>query len=288
MLTQQSLKEQFPFDLVVVVSPHPDDSCIAVGGFLYRLAKEKPGCKVHVFVMTSGYRGVTDQYLRSLLASPEGSSIFSKGEANQGLSLLQKKEASPPTPEERHILIDMKVKIRRHEAEEEAKILSFIPHFMNLKIYDERTLLDEDRKRFLEELKKVHSEGKRHLIIYPSINDAHQTHILCMQLALDVVESNYPKAYEKWAYESPWARIHGRADIIIPLSEETLRKKVEATQVHRSQVSRTPYGDLVEGIAIRNAAVLSELLGTFSPEKAYSLGKYAEVLTKRSDRIIYL
>lgn len=286
MNREQSLKQHFPYDVVAVVSPHPDDSCIAVGGLLARLAQEKPECAVHVLVMTSGYRGVSDQYVSTLLQqSPPGP--FSPEEARQGLSLVEAKKTSPLSPQQAQALEEFKTRIRRAEVEEEARVLSFTPHFLNLELYDQHSLADRDRASVGAALKKIHSSGSKRLLIHPGAHDAHDTHKLCSQLAVEVMNNRFPGQFERWAYESPWTQIHVRADIVVPVPEPAFQKKLEATRAHRSQGERNSYDTLVESLAIRNAAVMSELLGSFNISAAYNLGKYAELMARQSDRVIY-
>ncbi len=288
MLVEQSLGKQFPYDLVIVVSPHPDDSCIAIGGLLYRLAHERPGCTVHVLVMTSGYRGVTDRYLQRFLEQKASTAAVPEADVRRGLTLLAKKAAEPLSPPERQALIEIKTRIRESEVAEESRLLSFKPHFLRLNIYDEHAITEEDQRRFIEVLESLHLQGRNRLLIHPGLYDAHHTHRLCSQLTRDVLDLRYPKLYERWTYESPWTQFHVRSDVIVPLSEAAFGAKVQATNAHRSQTERTPYGSLVEGIAVRNAAVMSELLGSFNVNQTYNLGKYAELLARQNDRIVYV
>jgi len=289
MLIEQPLGKQFPYDVVIVVSPHPDDSCIAVGGLLYRLSHERPSCQVHVLVMTSGYRGVTDQYLKRYLDARAEASIASEGEeVRHGLQLLSRKPSEPLSPQERQQLVDLKTKIREEEVAEESRVLSFTPHYLRLNIYEEHAITEQDQARFIQVLDVLHTQGQNRLLIHPGIYDAHQTHRLCSQLARDVLDLRYPKLYERWTYESPWTQFHVRSDIIVPLSESAFSAKVLATNAHRSQTERTPYGNLVEGIAVRNAAVMSEILGSFNVNHAYPLGRYVELLARQNDRIVFV
>ena len=224
MLITQTLGKEFPYDLVLVISPHPDDSCIAVGGLLWRLAQEKPECLVHVLVMTSGYRGVTDQYLSHCLRGQTESKPLSTEEIQRCTKLLDQKEREHLAAQERHELAGLKSKIRKLEVEDEAKILSFTPHFLDLDIYEEHAITEKDRQRTLDLLSKLHSTGKSRLLIHSGLFDMHYTHRMCSQLARDVVDTHFPRAYERWAYESPWTPIHARADVLFPLSEVAFRK----------------------------------------------------------------
>ena len=288
MLLEHRLGREFPYDSVVVVSPHPDDSCIAAGGLLFRLSRENPRCRVHVIVMTSGHRGVTDEYLHTVLARSEVPATLSPKDRKRGLSLLNKKKRRRISIEEHHELSEMKARIRRHEVDEESRILCFTPHYLNLSIYDRHSVTEADRRRLSSTLKRINAEGRRHLLIHPGSYDIHETHRLCSHLIRNVIDSLYPEVYERWAYESPWTQVHIRSDIIVPLSDDALAHKIRATCVHRSQTDRTPYARLVEGNATMNAAVLSEILSSFDANHACRLGKHAEVFARQNDRTVYV
>jgi len=255
---------------------------------MYRLVKGNPKCRVHVLVMTSGHRGVTDRYLKSFLRGLKVNTNFPRKEIKEGLRLLNKKRNTPLNPKDQHFLLGLKTKIRRCEVKDEAKILSFTPHYLNLSIYDEHTITRNDHEHLFRVLSKLHHTGQSRLVIYPGMYDMHQTHTLCSQLTREVIDEHYPKMYERWTYESPWTQLHARSDVIIPLSEKALAEKIKATKAHKSQIERTPYDNLVEGVAVRNAAVLSETIGSFNVKKDYHLGKYVEVFARQSDRIIYV
>ena len=93
--------------------------------------------------------------------------------------------------------------------------------------------------------------------------------------------------WEQWAYDSPWSPMMPRPDVVVPLAKDALEAKVEATNCHRSQLDRTPYAGIVEGTAVKTAAVLSESLGAFDLSRALDLGPYAEVFENMTDSVVF-
>ena len=288
MNTRQKLIEEFPYHMVAVISPHPDDSCIAAGGLLYRLSKELEGrCQTHVLVMTSGYRGVTEAYLRKIAETQAETLGWSPEQAQRIVSLLEAKHADGVPGADREFLQACRSEIRRSEVECEARTLGFTPHFLDLEIYDEHTVTTEDEATLSDRLNGLRSAGPRRLLILPGRNELHQTHRLASDLVRKVVEDRHAGRYEQWAYDSPWSPMMPRADVVVPLSEVALQAKLAATRCHRSQIDRTPYAGIVEGTAVKTAAVLSEWLGAFDVSRALDLGSYAEAYERLTDSIVY-
>ena len=57
-------EKDFPYSRVAVASPHPDDSVLGCGALMHKLRKARPELEIHCLVMTSGFRGVEDEFLR--------------------------------------------------------------------------------------------------------------------------------------------------------------------------------------------------------------------------------
>jgi LmbE family N-acetylglucosaminyl deacetylase len=287
MITKRGLTKDLPYNLVVVISPHPDDSCIAAGGLLYRLAKELPERETHVFVMTSGHRGVTDRYLGEA-ASDDGSPMpWSAEERSRIREMLSAKQDHRLTHEERDELDDYRAAIRRQEVKEEAEVLGFVPHYLDLEIYEEHTVTEGDEAKLSAMLSELRSVAGPRLLIMPGRYEQHQTHRLAADLVRKVVDSGHRGAYELWAYDSPWSAMMPKPDIIVPFSQDALQAKLEATRCHRSQIQRTPYAGIVEGASVKTAAVLSEWFGSFDVSRALDLGHYAEAFERLVDSIVY-
>lgn len=287
MITSRKLADYFCYDLVVVVSPHPDDSCIAAGGLLYRLSHELADrCDRHVLVATAGYRGVTDEYMRKTAADGGADIEWSPADRDRIFKLLECKREGILSPDDRIFLRRRRAEIRRNEVIAEAKTLGFVPHFLDLDMYEEHTLTDADEARLSEALTQLRQGNKQCLLIMPGRNEQHQTHRLVVDLVARTVRRGHIGAFELWAYDSPWSMLMPRPDIVVPLTDETLKAKIKATSCHRSQLDRTRYAGIVEGTAIRTAAILSEWLGAFDITRALDLGPYAEAFERLTESVV--
>lgn len=287
MIKRQTLIEHFPYHMVAVVSPHPDDSCIAAGGILYRLSQElSTRCKTHVLIMTSGARGVTDTYLSGAAADDSFAVLWTSEERERITAALAAKRAGSLRNDDRAFLSRCRAAIRRHEVECEAKVLGFTPHFLDLSIYIEHTLTEADEAKLAAKLAELRVAGPQRLLIMPGQYEQHQTHRLAADLVSKVAQDPSAGEYELWAYESPWSVMMPRPDVVIPLSEEAMRAKIEATRCHKSQIERTPYTRIVEGTAVKTAAVLSEWLGSFDISRAAQLGNYAESFERLTHSVV--
>jgi LmbE family N-acetylglucosaminyl deacetylase len=286
MITRRKLADFFRYDLVVVVSPHPDDSCIAVGGLLYRLSRELEGrCQTHVLIMTAGHRGVTDDYLGKLASDPNESSFWSASQRDRILLLL-KRPREELSGDERTFLRRCRGEIRQHEVGREAKVLGFVPHCLDLDMYERHTLSDVDEARLSEKLGQLRQEGEDRLLIMPGRNERHPTHRLVVDLVARALRAGHTGAFELWAYDSPWSTLMPRPDIVVALSQVALDAKIEATRCHRSQLDRTRYTGIVEGTAVRTAAILSEWLGAFDVDRALDLGPFAEAFERLTESVV--
>ncbi len=288
MITKCPLIEAFPYHVVAVIAPHPDDSCIAAGGLLYRISQELAGrCRTHVLVMTSGYRGVTETYLKRIIDDEPASIPWPEEDTRRIRTLLEGNRSNALSHEDREFLARCRTAIRRQEVEGEATLLGFVSHFLDLEIYHEHILTDDDEQRLSELLSDLRAGGPRRLLIVPGRYELHQTHRLASELVRKVVDSRHVGEYDLWAYDSPWSPMMPRPDIVVPMSREALQAKIDATCCHRSQLDRTPYEGIVEGTAIKTAAVLSESLGAFDVARALDLGPYAEVFEQLTRSVIY-
>lgn len=195
---------------IVVISPHPDDSCINAGGTIALLSESNT---VHNFIMTSGHR----------------SYIPDTNEAER-------------------------VKIREKEANEEAKILRTIPHFLFLDFYDNgKKSMDKDVERIYKELKIINPD----IIILPQRKDTHPTHAMAREFSLAALKRL--KNTELWFYESTWGLFsQGDFNAIVSLPHRYIRKKIKAIRKHKSQITRTRYDIAAKALAKLRGAIIPE------------------------------
>ena len=274
-MLQKDFYEKFIKTLVIVISPHPDDSVLGAGGLIHRLtdkvawernskAPEEEWPVVHTIVMTPGGRGVDDEYLRRY-------ALKRLQAQNPDLVdyLMRKMATGEAEPDLEKELVSIRDEIRRQESKSEGRILRVKESiFAELNgIYHNHTITEEDRTKFsqiMHRLVKQQSDWHK-LILVPHRDDAHPVHKMSTEMACDFAERELAwKNTSIWQYESPWITLSpSQIDTIIALDGIGMATKAEAMAVHRSQEYRTKYSDVARYRAQMKAETLPELLGGF-------------------------
>ena len=208
---------------ILVVSPHPDDDVISMGGTLARLADQ--GHEVHVAYQVSGSNAVS-------------------GEMGDRYRAFAAAFAELKAPVENDARLQQAF-IRRLEAQAAARICG-IPgerlHFLDLPFYEKkapaaRVIADADiaiMGQLLDELQphQIYAAG--------DLNDPHGTHRLCLEALQAALRSrgdtNWAKACEAWLYRGAWGEwpLH-EVDLAVPLSPGEVLRKRRAIFQHESQ-----------------------------------------------------
>ncbi len=258
-----------PYDLVVAAAPHPDDSAIGCGGLLYRLGRESEGVsrRVVTLALTSGYRGVADEYLARFLGE-------------QGIKL---DPVSDP-----QAAIDQKALIRKDEIEQESRILGVSEAvFLDLrKLYETNQIVDSERKAVVAALDRLQAAHRpqRKLLLMPRLADPHPVHSASARILGQVLAGR--PGWEVWHYETPWMPLDPREiDVVVVLEERHVSVKVTAMYQHRSQIERTDFAKVVRDLAELKAQVLPELVFGFG-EAAAPLGQFVEVFQIRREPLV--
>lgn len=243
---------------VIVISPHSDDSVIGCGGLVYYLRnrelwarnrQEEHRPNVHLLVMTSSSRGVSDRefgkYCDAVGIGPQ----------------------RPPRHSSLHA--QLRSQIRRNEALGEAFLLDAETHWMDLAVDEPENVSALAGK--LKEVRKADKEGRRFTVLIPPFADEHPTHRWVRELVLRVLslEEEYRTSdlCDVWVYESPWASLSpGNIDIILPLDKHAIFAKCQAIAMHQSQEVRTRYSEVARSQARRQAEVLPEEVFAFGGE----------------------
>ena len=236
---------------VLVLSPHPDDDVISMGGTLMRFVEQ--GHEVHTAYMASGYLSVFDHDVQRYADFVrEFNTIFAlrsedsaRIERHIDKFLLQKKPADMDTDEVRKI----KALVRRTEALDAARYCG-IPedraHFLDLPFYDtglvqKLPIGPKDVERVRKCLEKVKPD-----VVFAAgdLSDPHGTHRMCLEAARAALDeyAAHHAAPVVWLYRGAWQEWPPeQIDMAVPLAPDELRRKRFAIFRHQSQKDRAMF-----------------------------------------------
>ncbi|MBN2030055.1 PIG-L family deacetylase [bacterium] len=284
---------EFPFSHVCVVSPHPDDSAIGVGGLIYSL-KSVDNVHISVFVATPGFRGVDHKLINEnqvLIQNALYEWLGLKCENINDIQYLNKQLSNrlgedfqyfgiPNQPVDQLINNILCTAIRYSEVVEEMKTLGLDPekslNFLALPRLYQGSIVPSEVVRFKKALSDFSNHENPNLLIIPHPADPQPVHQIVAEASLRALEPE--KEWHIWYYQSPWYTIPPRdVDIVIALDEESMEAKKTAAEKHKSQTHRTPYADIVRSQVSLNADVLPEQLLGYGRKTLLLFGKYCEV-----------
>ena len=244
---------------ILVLSPHPDDDTISMGGTLVRFVEQEHD--IHVGYMTSGYLSVFDHHVsryadfvrefnRIFGLTPDQTAAI---ERHIDQFLRQKHPGDIDTPEVQAV----KALIRRGEAVDAAKFCGLSEdrlHFLDMPFYNtgvvqKLPISPEDIQIVLGLLESVRPE-----IIFAAgdLSDPHGTHRMCLEAALAALEA-YQAAERHasrrcgpapalWLYRGAWEEWPpDQIDMAVPLSPDELKRKRFAIFRHQSQKDRAMF-----------------------------------------------
>jgi glucosamine-6-phosphate deaminase len=227
---------------VLVLSPHPDDDVISMGGTLCRLIGH--GHEVHVAYQVSGASAVSDESLWRALLFVRDTGLADPATTKRVGELCaayEKNDALPAAPE----LMRWKALIRRHEAIAAAAVCGLAAerlHFLDMPFYYGASV----RRRQLGEgdvsiMHQLLGELRPHLIFAAGdLADPHGTHRLCLHALRDALaratrESWFAEA-ELWLYRGAWAGWElDEIDLAVPLSPQEVLRRRRAIFRHETQ-----------------------------------------------------
>jgi len=234
---------------ILVLSPHPDDDVISMGGVLMRLAQQKH--EVHTAYMVSGYLSVFDhnvsryadfvrEFNNIFNLTPQQSRII---EQHIDKFLLKKKPGEVDTPEIQAI----KGLIRRTEAIDAAKYCGIAEeniHFLDMPFYNtgkvqKLSLTAAD----IAAVKKIIEKIKPQIIFAAGdLSDPHGTHRQCLEAILTALQDKKVSRAKLWLYRGAWQEWSpAQIEIAVPLSPDELRLKRYAIFRHESQKDRAMF-----------------------------------------------
>ena len=230
---------------VIIVSPHPDDDVISMGGTFIRLVEQ--GHDVHVAYQTSGNVAVYDDVVVQHMDTAR--EIGLEDRYDEVRRIIASKVEGEPEP---RALLNLKGAIRRAEAK--AAVRSFglndetNAHFLNLPFYETGGIKKgELGQADIDIVVKLLREVKPHQIYAAGdLTDPHGTHRVCIEAVLgawDVVkDDDWAKECHIWLYRGAWQEWDlGMVDMAVPLSPDELIKKRHAIFRHLSQKDIVPF-----------------------------------------------
>jgi glucosamine-6-phosphate deaminase len=233
---------------VLVFSPHPDDDVISMGGVLRKLWENDN--EIVVAYMTSGNIAVFDHDVQRHLdfvvrAAPaldldQARVRASRKEIDEG---FQKKQPGDVDSEQ---VQNLKRFIRESEAVSAIAAVGLprtAARFLNMPFYRtgevrKRPIGGEDVEIVLNLLRDFRPEL---IFVAGDLSDPHGTHRLC-RAAIDQALERYEGEPAIWLYRGAWEEwTLTQADVLVPLSQEELRKKILAIFKHQSQKDVAPF-----------------------------------------------
>jgi glucosamine-6-phosphate deaminase len=234
---------------VLVFSPHPDDDVISMGGILRKLRENDN--EIVVAYMTSGNVAVFDHDVERHLDFTERAASALGLDAEQAHSvryeIVEAFNAKRPGDVDSERVQNLKRFIRESEAVAalaDVGLPRSAARFLNMPFYRtgevrKRPIAREDVEIVLSLLDELRPDM---VFVAGDLSDPHGTHRLCkaaIDQALDRYKDGRP---EVWLYRGAWEEWPiTQADVLVPLSQEELRKKILAIFKHQSQKDVAPF-----------------------------------------------
>jgi glucosamine-6-phosphate deaminase len=237
---------------IICFSPHPDDDVISMGGILRKLVENEN--ELTVAYMTSGNIAVFDHDVRRYVDFLERMGGEGKVAANSVVPLAKKvydffedkKAGDVDIPE----IQDIKRVIREAEAVSGIEVMGLTrenARFLNLPLYQTgKVSKDPIGAPDVAIVRKLLDEIKPDLIfVAGDLSDPHGTHRMCKEAideALAEIKAAGGATPEVWLYRGAWQEWPvTEATYLVPMSQEELRRKIQAIFKHQSQKDSAPF-----------------------------------------------
>lgn len=226
----------------LILSPHPDDDVISMGGTLCRLVDQ--GHEVHIAYEVSGANAVSDDAAWRVLAFLRDSGLVDAASRDRLASLCADLAAGSAAPTEE--LHRWKGLIRRHEAVSAARVCG-VPesrlHFLDLPLYNAEARSRRYTADDIARLRRLLEQVQPHLLYAAGdLDDPHGTHRLCLHVLRDTVaaaaaaQSPWVGQCELWLYRGAWAEWPlDEIDLAVPLSPQEVLRRRRAIFRHETQ-----------------------------------------------------
>jgi glucosamine-6-phosphate deaminase len=228
---------------VLLLSPHPDDDVISMGGTLCRLVDQ--GHEVHIAYEVSGAGAVSDEAVWRLLAFVRDSGLADSTQTARLQSLAQGLGEGAPLTETADLL-RWKGLMRRHEAISAARVCG-VPekqlHFLDLPLYSAAPRSRSYGAADIGIMSDLLAKLQPHLIYAAGdLDDPHGTHRLCLHVLRDALarasaaKAPWLSAAELWLYRGAWADWPlDEIDLAVPLSPQEVLRRRRAIFRHETQ-----------------------------------------------------
>ncbi|MBA4138164.1 MAG: glucosamine-6-phosphate deaminase [Opitutus sp.] len=227
---------------VLVLSPHPDDDVISMGGTLCRLVDQ--GHEVHIAYEVSGANAVSDEAVWSVLAFMRDSGVIDAPSRARLDAMCGKlvSGSTAPSPE----LLGWKGLIRRHEAISAARVCG-VPesrlHFLDLPFYNDAPRSRHYGAEDIARVARLLGQVQPHLIYAAGdLDDPHGTHRLCLHVLREALaqaataQARWLEDCELWLYRGAWAEWPlDEIDLAVPLSPQEVLRRRRAIFRHETQ-----------------------------------------------------
>lgn len=228
---------------VLVLSPHPDDDVISMGGTLCRLVDH--GHEVYIAYEVSGAGAVSDEALWRQLVFARDSGLSDSTQQKRLDALcadLGKSTTATNTPD----ALAWKGLIRRHEATAAARVCGVAEprlHFLDLPFYNSAPRSRRYTEKDVAALGTLLAQVQPHLIYAAGdLDDPHGTHRLCLRILRDALKqaldtkARWAADAELWLYRGAWAEWPlDEIDLAVPLSPQEVLRRRRAIFRHETQ-----------------------------------------------------
>jgi glucosamine-6-phosphate deaminase len=234
---------------IIVFSPHPDDDVISMGGMLNKLHQNQNN--ILVAYQTSGNIAVFDHEVRRYVDFLRRFDRDFAMTDERTRSLIERVERFLDTKVAGQVDIDEVQVIKRgiREAEAVSGIETFgmnrdQARFLNLPFYQtgktRKDPIGPEDVRITLDLLEEHCPSL--IFVAGDFSDPHGTHRMCLEAIEAALKQYSGDQPEVWYYRGAWQEWDvTEADVLVPLSEDELRRKILAIFKHQSQKDRAPF-----------------------------------------------
>ena len=267
---------------IVCFSPHPDDDVISMGGILRKLVEN--GNEITVAYQTSGNIAVFDHDVRRHLdflvrmgtragAGHVPAALRDAGVVEWATAQAGALAAKAPGAVDPPAVQDVKRIIRETEAVSGLEVMGLgrdHARFLDLPFYQTGKVRKDPIGPADVAIVRALLEERRPDVVFVAgdLSDPHGTHRMCKdaidRALAEAVAAGLPRP-EVWLYRGAWQEWPvTEATVLVPLSQEELKLKIQAIFKHQSQKDSAPFPgaddrEFWQRVEARNTGTAAEL-----------------------------